>query len=56
MNNLILFINTFFSYLLVLVVVAILACVAIFIGMKLRKNKNKKDALAVKESSEKGME
>ena len=35
------FINTFLSYLLVALIVAALAGVAIFIGIKLRKNKNK---------------
>ena len=42
MNNLILFINSFLSYLLVMAVIVILAGIAIFIGIKLRKNKNAK--------------
>ncbi|MCM1136299.1 MAG: hypothetical protein NC400_12085 [Clostridium sp.] len=41
MNNLILFINTFLSYLLVMAIIVVLCGVAIFIGIKLRKNKNK---------------
>lgn len=40
-NNLVAFINTFLSYLLLAAVVAVLAGVAIFIGIKLRKNKDK---------------
>ncbi len=35
------FINTFLSYLLLLVIIAALGGVAIFIGIRLRKNKNK---------------
>lgn len=41
MNNLILFLNSFLSYLLLMAVVVVLGGVAIFIGIKLRKNKNK---------------
>ena len=40
MENLILFINSFLSYLLVVAVVAVLGAIAIFIGIKLRKRKN----------------
>jgi len=40
-SNLIAFINTFLSYLLVAVIIAALAGVAIFIGIRLRKNKDK---------------
>ncbi len=40
-NNLVAFINTFLSYLLVAAIITALAGVAIFIGIKLRKNKNK---------------
>lgn len=35
------FINTFLSYLLVLAVIAVLAGVAVSIGIRLRKNKNR---------------
>ncbi len=41
MNNLILFLNSFFSYLLVVVIVAALGGVAIYIGIRMRKNKNR---------------
>ncbi|MDE6892031.1 MAG: hypothetical protein K2P30_01745 [Lachnospiraceae bacterium] len=41
MNNLILFLNSFLSYLLVMAVIVVLGGIAIFIGIKLRKNKNK---------------
>lgn len=41
MNNLILFLNSFLSYLLLMAVIVALCGVAIFIGIKLRKNKNK---------------
>lgn len=40
-NNLVAFINTFLSYLLLAAVVTVLAGVAIFIGIRLRKNKDK---------------
>ena len=39
MDNLILFLNSFLSYLLVMAVIVVLGGVAIFIGIKLRKNK-----------------
>ena len=42
MNNLILFVNSFLSYLLLMAVIVILAGIAVFIGIKLRKNKNAK--------------
>lgn len=42
MQNLILFINAFFSYLLVFVVIIILVIVAILIGVRLRKAKDAK--------------
>ena len=35
------FINTFLSYLLVATIITVLAGVAIFVGIKLRKNKDK---------------
>ncbi len=41
MNNLILFLNSFLSYLLVMAVIVVLGGIAIFIGIKPRKNKNK---------------
>ena len=40
MGKLILFLNSFLSYLLVLAVIAVLCGIAIFIGIKLRKRKN----------------
>ena len=45
MSNLILFINAFLSYLLVFVVITILIVAAILVGIKMRKNKNAKEAL-----------
>ena len=42
MTNLILFINSFFSYLLVMAVIVVLAGVAVFIGIKMRKRNNEK--------------
>lgn len=42
MTNLILFVNSFLSYLLLMAVVVILCGIAIFIGIKLRKNKDAK--------------
>ena len=42
MNNLISFVNSFLSYLLVMAVIVVLAGIAIFIGIKLRKSKNAK--------------
>ncbi len=44
MTNLVLFTNSFFSYLLLMVIIAMIAGVAIFIGIKARKNKNAKAA------------
>ena len=41
MNNLILFLNSFLSYLLLMAVIVVLGGIAIFIGIKLRKNRNK---------------
>ncbi len=40
MNNLILFINSFLSYLLLLILIAVLCGAAIFIGIRLRKRKD----------------
>lgn len=42
MGNLILFINSFLSYLLVMAVIVILAGLGIFIGIKMRKRNNEK--------------
>lgn len=42
MTNLILFVNSFLSYLLVMAVVVVLCGIAIFIGIRLRKNKDAK--------------
>lgn len=44
MTNLILFINSFLSYLLLVAVFAAVIAVAIFIGIKLRKRKDAKKA------------
>lgn len=44
MENMILFANSFLSYLLLMAVIVVLAGIAIFIGIKLRKNKNAKEA------------
>ncbi len=41
MENVILFLNSFLSYLLLMAVIVVLAGVAIFIGIKLRKNKDR---------------
>ena len=40
MNNLILFINSFLSYLALLAVIVVLAGIAVFIGIKMRRKKN----------------
>ena len=46
MENLILFINAFLSYLLVFVLIVVLVIVACVIGAKWRKSKDAKAALA----------
>ena len=46
MNNLILFINAFLSYFLVYVISAVLIVTAVLLGIRLRKNKDAKEALA----------
>lgn len=51
MYNLISFLNSFLSYLLVFAIVAVLVVIASFVGIKLRKNKDAKDALAMMEES-----
>ncbi len=52
MNNLIEFLRMFFSYLFVLLVIAVVAGVATFIGIRWRKVKNAKEAEANAEGSE----
>lgn len=47
MNNLVLFINSFLSYLLLLIVIAVVAGIAMFIGIKMRKKKNVEEEQAV---------
>lgn len=42
MSNLILFLNSFLSYLLVMAVIVVLAGLGIFIGIKMRKRNNEK--------------
>ena len=41
MESVILFLNSFLSYLLLMAVIVVLAGVAIFIGIRLRKNKDR---------------
>lgn len=41
MDQLIYFFNTFLSYLLVMAVIVVVAGIATFIGIKMRKNKNR---------------
>lgn len=45
MSNLILFINSFLSYLLVMAVIVVLVAIAIFIGITMRKKKNLKHVI-----------
>ena len=49
MNNFILFLNTFFSYILVMIVVAVVAGTGMFIGIKMRKSKDAKAEAAEEE-------
>lgn len=42
MGNVILFANAFLSYLLLMVIIVAIAGAAVFIGIKMRKNKNSK--------------
>ena len=44
MNNLILFVNTFLSYIVLMVVIAIVAALGFWAGSIWRKSKNAKDA------------
>lgn len=53
MSNLIAFVNSFLSYMLVFGVTAILAGIAIFAGIKFRKHKDKKEELSQAEESAK---
>lgn len=46
MNNFILFANSFLSYLLVYFVFATLIIIAVLVGIKVRKAKNDKEAVA----------
>lgn len=43
MNSLISFLNAFMSYLLLMAVIVVIAGVAVFIGIKMRKSKNEKE-------------
>ncbi len=45
MTNLVLFLNSFMSYLLLVAVFVLVIGIAIFLGIKLRQNKNAKEAL-----------
>ena len=44
MQNFVLFLNSFLSYLLLMVIIAVIAGIAIFIGVKARKNTNTQNA------------
>lgn len=44
MANLIAFVNSFLSYFLLFAFIIVLCLVAVFVGIKLRKNKDLKDA------------
>lgn len=44
MANLIAFVNSFLSYFLLFAFIAVLCIIAAFVGIKLRKNKDIKDA------------
>lgn len=46
MEKLILFINAFLSYSLVFIIIVVLVLAAVFIGIRLRKSKDAKTALA----------
>ena len=49
MNNLILFVNTFLSYIVLMIVIAIVAALGFFVGSIWRKSKNAKDAAMLEE-------
>ena len=53
MSNLILFINSFLSYLVLMAVIVVLAAVAVFIGITMRKKKNLQLTAEVEEDTEK---
>lgn len=44
MNNLILFLNSFLSYILLFLVIVVVAGIAMFIGITMRKKSNAKEA------------
>lgn len=45
--------NSLLSYLLLVLVIAVLAGIAIFLGITLRKNKNRKEEMTAQADSEK---
>lgn len=45
MENAILFANSFLSYLLLMAIIVVIAGVAVFIGIKARKNKDAKEKM-----------
>ncbi|MCR5595975.1 MAG: hypothetical protein K6G12_09000 [Lachnospiraceae bacterium] len=51
MDNFILFTNAFLSYLLLFVIAVCVVIAAVLIGIKLRKNKDAKDAIAASEET-----
>ena len=54
MTNLILFLNSFLSYLLLVAVFVLVIGVAIFVGIKLRKSKNTKEAAEAAKNTNSG--
>lgn len=52
MENLILFLNSFFSYFLLLIIMAVLMIAGCFIGIKWRKSKDAKAALEEAQTAE----
>ena len=52
MTNLILFINSFLSYILVYIVSAVLIVTAVLLGIRLRKMKDAKEALEAASETE----
>lgn len=53
MDNLILFLNSFMSYLLLFIICVAVIIVAVLIGIKLRKNKDAKEAVSLDEAASK---
>lgn len=51
MANLIAFINSFLSYFALFAFIVVLCIIAVFVGIKLRKNKDMKDAKLVETQS-----